>query len=91
MTHGIIAQEVGELFSEMFTINPTPLPTPVVSVSSIPENNSIVYGGSAEMLRVTENGFYVKGVKVESDEQEAAAVYRAFKQFLVHHALTKNW
>jgi hypothetical protein len=43
------------------------------------------------MLKVTEDGFYVRGVKVEADEKEAAAVYRAFKQFLVHHALTKEY
>lgn len=67
------------------------LPDPVLSVSAPPENNIIFNAGKAEMLRVTEDGFYVRGVKVEADEKEAAAVYRAFKQFLVHHALTKEW
>ena len=89
MTHGIIAQEVVKAFPEMFVID-NPLPRPVLSVSSPPESNITFYGGKAEMLKVTEDGFYVRGVKVEADEKEAAAVYKAFKAFLVHHALTKE-
>lgn len=88
MIHGIIAQEVGELFPEML-IRPTAQPTPVLAVSAPPERNITFYGGQKELLKVTEDGFYVRGVKVEADEQEAAAVYKAFKSFLVHHALTK--
>jgi hypothetical protein len=89
MKHGIIAQEVGELFPEMFIID-NPLPTPVLSVTASPENNITFHAGSSEMLKVTEDGFYVRGVKVEADSKEAAAVYKAFKAFLVHHALTRN-
>ena len=90
MTYGIIAQEVKELYPELFTIQPTPRPVPVLSVSAPPESNITFYGGKSEMLKVTEDGFYVRGVKVEADEQEAAAVYKAFKSFLVHHALTRD-
>lgn len=90
MIHGIIAQEVGELFPEMIAIQPTAQPRPVLSVSAPPENNITFHAGPAEMLKVTEDGFYVRGVKVEADEKEAAAVYKAFKAFLVHHALTRN-
>jgi len=67
-----------------------PRPTPVLSVSAPPENNIVFHAGPAEMLKVTEDGFYVRGVKVEADDKEAAAVYKAFKAFLVHHALTRN-
>lgn len=35
-----------------------------------------------EMLRVTPNGFYVRGKRVEQDDKEAEAVYNAFKQWL---------
>ena len=77
MTYGIIAQEVEELILK--------------SVSAPPENNIVFHAGPAEMLKVTEDGFYVRGVKVEADDKESAAVYKAFKQFLVHHALTKEW
>jgi hypothetical protein len=89
MTYGIIAQEVGEVLPEMFTIN-TPQPTPVLSVTAPPENNIVFYSGKAETLKITEDGFYVRGVKVPVDDNEAAAVYKAFKEFLVYHALTRN-
>ena len=77
MTYGIIAQEVEELILK--------------SVSAPPENNIVFHAGPAEMLKVTEDGFYVRGVKIEADEKEAKEVFRAFKQFLVYHALTKEY
>ena len=89
MTYGVIAQEVGELFPEMYVID-NPRPTPVLSVSAPPENNITFHAGQSEMLKVAEDGFYVRGVKVEADEKEVAAVYKAFKEFLVYHALTRN-
>ena len=89
MTHGIIAQEIEKAFPEMFVIN-DPLPEPVLSVTAPPQNNIVFHTGQSEMMKVTEDGFYVRGVKVDADEKEAAAVYKAFKAFLVHHALTRN-
>ena len=74
-----------------YTIKDYVLPAPVVSITAPPENNIICHGGQAEILKITEDGFYVRGKKVPVDEEEALAVYRAFKQFLVHHALTKEW
>ena len=38
--------------------------------------------GKDEMLRVTPDGFYVRGVRVEQDDKEAEIVYNAFKQWL---------
>ena len=38
--------------------------------------------GGDEMLRVTKDGFYVRGKKVEQDDKEAEIVYNAFKQWL---------
>ena len=73
-----------------FYISDTPQPTPVLSVTSPPENNIIFHSGKSETLRVAEDGFYVRGVKVPVDDNEAAAVYKAFKEFLVYHALTRN-
>jgi len=88
MTYGIIAQEVEETFSGMFV--QSSVPNPVLAVSAPPESNIIFYGGASEMLKVTEDGFYVRGVKVPADDKEAAAVYKAFKAFLVYHAITRN-
>ena len=86
---GFVAQGVGEVHSEMYVINDTP-PRPFLSVTAPPKNNIIFNAGPEEMLRVSEDGFYLRGVKVVADEKEAAAVYKAFKSFLVHHALTRN-
>jgi hypothetical protein len=54
-------------------------------------SNVTLISGTTEMLRVAQDGFYVRGVKVEADDNEAAAVYRAFKEFLIYHALTKEY
>ena len=74
-----------------YIIRDSVLPTPVFSITSPPSNNIVFHGGNDEILKITEDGFYVRGKKVPVDEEEGLAVYRAFKQFLVHHALTKEW
>jgi hypothetical protein len=53
-------------------------------------NNIICNVGSTEMLRVAEDGFYVRGVRVEADHKEAATVYAAFKEFLVWSRLSRE-
>ena len=45
-------------------------------------NNITLTGGGEEMLRVAQDGFYVRGVRVEADAKEAQAVYEAFKQWM---------
>lgn len=90
MTHGIIAQEVVEAFPGIMYVINDPQPRPVLSVTAPPESNITFHAGQSEILKVTEDGFYVRGIKVEADDKEAAAVYKAFKEFLVYHALTRN-
>jgi hypothetical protein len=46
--------------------------------------------GGSEMLRVAQDGFYVRGVKVTQDDREAEIVYNAFKQFLVWAELNRR-
>jgi hypothetical protein len=43
--------------------------------------------GGEEMLRVANDGFYIRGVKVEADAKEAEAVYKAFKQWMTYAIL----
>ena len=46
--------------------------------------NSVTFTcGKDEMLRVSDKGFWVRGVKVAQDDKEAEHVYNAFKQWLV--------
>ena len=48
-----------------------------------PEPNSIqINAGPDEMIRITRDGFYIRGQKVPADDKEAETVYNAFKQWL---------
>ena len=52
------------------------------------DSNAITcQAGGTEMLRVGPNGFWVRGIKVPQDEQEAQAVYNAFKQWMAWASL----
>ncbi len=53
-------------------------------------NNITCYAGGTEMLRVAEDGFYVRGMKVPVDDKEAETVYNAFKDFLVWSELSRK-
>ena len=60
------------------------------------EENSITFNAQAnadrsEMLRITSEGFYVRGVRVPADEQEAATVYNAFKEWMVWSQMTREY
>lgn len=59
------------------------------------ESNQIVFnqGGnddSSEWIKITQEGFYVRGVRVPADEREAVAVYNAFKEWLVWANMTRQ-
>jgi hypothetical protein len=47
--------------------------------------------GSDELLRIAKDGFYVRGVKIEQDEEEAEKVYNAFHQWLTWATLNRNF
>ena len=53
-------------------------------------NKIVLNNKGVEMLRVTEDGFYVRGTKVPVDDKEAATVYTAFKEFLVWSRLSRE-
>jgi len=54
---------------------------------SLGANDIKLNGGGEEMLRVAQDGFYVRGVRVEADEKEAKAVYEAFKTWMTYAIL----
>lgn len=72
-----------------FVFAPESQPVPVMTVTSEPSNSVLMYAGKEEMIRVSEDGFYVRGQKVPVDNNEGLAVYRAFRNFLAYHALTR--
>ena len=43
-----------------------------------------------EMIRVTRQGFYVRGQRVPADDQEAETVYNAFRQWLTWAILQRQ-
>ena len=53
-------------------------------------SNITCIAGDVEMLKVAQDGFYVRGVKVPADENEAEIVYNAFKGFLMWAELNKR-
>lgn len=56
-----------------------------------PPNTITCLAGGAEMLRVGPDGFWVRGVKVEQDEHEAQAVYKAFKDWMIWQQLNRQY
>lgn len=45
---------------------------------------------ASEMIKVSPEGFWVRGVKVPQDNNEAETVYNAFKEFLVWQRLSRD-
>ena len=56
-----------------------------------PTNTITCMAGGAEMLRVSDKGFWVRGVKVEQDEGEAQKVYEGFKAWMAWAQLTRDY
>ena len=44
-----------------------------------------------EWIRITNEGFWVRGIKVPQDDQEAQTVYNAFKEWLAWANLTRRY
>ncbi len=64
-------------------------PNLTFDVNTAPNNITMITGGT-EMLRVAEDGFYVRGTKVPVDDREAETVYNAFREFLVWNRLSRE-
>lgn len=48
------------------------------------------YAGDQEMLRFNARGFYVRGVRVNTSEDEPDKVYKAFREWLTWQHLTRD-
>lgn len=66
------------------------IPDSILIAEEKPDNNITMFAGGSEMLKVTQDGFYIRGVKVEQDDKEAERVYNAFKSFLMWAELNRN-
>ena len=54
-------------------------------------NTITCLAGGDEMLRVSPEGFWVRGEKVPQDDNEAATVYNAFKAWMTWAQLNKDY
>ena len=61
--------------------------TPVISMT--PTNNIVFHSGPDEMLRIAEDGFYVRGIRLEQDDKEIKEVYNCFKEWLTWSTLNR--
>jgi hypothetical protein len=57
---------------------------------SIRQDNVILRAGNEDMLRIAPDGFYVRGVKVPVDDNEAITVYNSFQQWLAWAQLQRQ-
>jgi hypothetical protein len=94
------SNQKGYQFTRMLTATPsgnyidsdsyTDRPTGAYSFSNNASNSIALTVNTDEMLKISKDGFYVRGVKVPVDDKEAETVYNAFKQFLVWAELNKR-
>ena len=61
--------------------------TPVISMT--PTNNIVFHSGPDEMLKIAEDGFYVRGIRLEQDDKEIKEVYNCFKEWLTWSTLNR--
>jgi len=54
------------------------------------QNSISFHGAGEEMLRVSADGFYVRGEKVNQDDKEAQVVYNSFKEWLTWQQLNRG-
>jgi hypothetical protein len=66
------------------------VPDAEITFEAPKENNIVCMAGGVEMLKVADDGFYVRGMKVPADDKEAETVYNAFKEFLVWSRLHRE-
>lgn len=63
----------------------------VIGCEDIESNITFIAGNpSTEMLKVSKDAFYVRGVKVTQDDQEAETVYNAFRAWMVWAELNRK-
>jgi len=77
--------------NEIYSIDTNSLGLGVTEINSNPNVTFHAGDTNEEMLRVAKDGFYVRGVKVKQDAEEAEKVYNAFHQWLTWATLNRNY
>ena len=88
---GFIAQEVSDVLRSWVEQSQLDSNNLTVKDTYSKDSGNIVFNtGSSEMMRITEDGFWVRGVKVEQGAKEASTVYNVFRQWLTWAQLNKE-
>ena len=53
------------------------------------EKSIVLQCGDEEMIRIAEDGFYVRRVRLEQDDKEIKEVYNCFKEWLTWSTLNR--
>lgn len=63
-----------------------------INIESIERAKNTInfHAGTDTMLSIAPDGFYVRGVKIEQDEQEAKKVHESFTQWLTWAQLQRT-
>jgi hypothetical protein len=54
------------------------------------QNSVAFHAGGEEMLRLSPEAFYVRGVKLDMDDNESKIVYNSFKEWLTWQQLNRG-
>ena len=74
----------------MMTVNPA-LTMKSTLTADNQESTITFTGGSDEMLRIAKDGFYIRGKRVNQDDNEAELVYNTFHQWLTWATLNRDY
>jgi len=77
--------------NEIYSIDTNSLGLGATEINSNPNVTFHAGDTGEEMLRVAKDGFYVRGIKIEQDAEEAEKVYNAFHQWLTWATLNRNY
>ena len=74
----------------MMTVNPS-LTMKSTMTAETQESTITFTGGTSEMLRISKDGFYIRGKRLPQDDNEAELVYNTFHQWLTWATLNSDY
>jgi hypothetical protein len=68
-----------------------PDPDPILTVGSSKDLNAVTFfSAGVEILKCSNEGFWVRGKKIRQDDREAQTVYNSFKEWLTWQQLNRE-
>jgi hypothetical protein len=64
---------------------------PILTVSGATDRNAVTFfSAGVEILKCSNEGFWVRGKKIDQDDREAQIVYNSFKEWLTWQQLNRE-